>query len=107
MRLRGRHLVHGLVLLQQLGVESAAQVRRIDLVEVVAGEEAVEVGIAAVRNVQRVRRKVAVAALGPEVRRAVVRQALAGLQEALIQCGLLWKLLGLRGGEELVVVKGR
>ena len=78
MRLCGRHLVHGLVLLQQLGVECVAQIRGIDLVEVVTGEEAAEVGIAAVRNVQRVGRKVVVA-LGPEVRRAVVRQALVGL----------------------------
>jgi hypothetical protein len=72
MRLRGRHLVHGLVLFEQLGVQCAAEVCWVDalaLAEVVAGEEAVEVRVAVVGNVQMVGRKGVVAALGPELGR--------------------------------------
>lgn len=76
MRLRGGHLVHGLVLLEQLGVQCAAEVSsvsRLVLAEVVASEEAVEVGVACVRNVKGVRRN-AVAALGAELGCVVLRQ---------------------------------
>lgn len=86
MRRRGRlrlcsgHLVHEvggvdqLVLLrlraQQLRIECVARVRQV-LVEVCPREEAVEVGVAVVGEVEGVRREV-VAALRPKVGRVVL-----------------------------------
>jgi hypothetical protein len=83
--LRGGHLVHKigmdrLILLrlrvQQLRIEGGSKVRweRLVLIQVVALEEAVEVGVVWVRNVKRVGRDVG--ALGAEMRRVVLRQVL-------------------------------
>jgi hypothetical protein len=120
MRLCRSHLAHqvrgvdGLltVLLrlrvQQLRIQGCAEVRGIEglvLVEVGAREEAVEVGIAVVCDVERL--GLEVAALRPEVRRVVLRQALAGLQEVLVEGGLLRELLRLRGSQELGAVEAR
>lgn len=90
MRLCRRHLVHqvvwidGLVLLllrlQQLRVEGAAEVcgvERVGLGEVAARKKAVEVGTGRVCDVEVV--GLEVVALGPELRRVVLRQVGVGL----------------------------
>lgn len=87
---------------EQLGVEGGAEERGIDglaLGRVVGGEEVVEVGAAGRVDVEGVGRDVA--ALGPKVRRVVLREGLLGLQEAAVEGRLLGVLLGLRGGQVL------
>lgn len=104
--------VHSLVLLrlrvEQLRVEGGAKVLRdlLGLADVVVGEEVAEVVVAVVRAAGEVEGVgLEGVALRPKVRRVVLRQALAGLQEALVQARLVRELLCLGCGQELRVVE--
>lgn len=97
-----------LLRVQQLRVQGCAEVRGVEglvLVKVGACEEAVEVGVAVIRDVESL--GLEVAALRAKVRRVVLRQALAGLQEVLVKGGLLRELLRLRRSQELGAVEAR
>ena len=90
IRLCGGHLGHKLggvdrlVLLrlrvEQLRVQRIAE--ELGLIKVAASKEVVEVGIAAVCQVERVWGNVG--ALGPKVRRVVLREALGSVQKGLV-----------------------
>lgn len=87
-------------------VERCAEIRRVEslvLLEVVARKEALEVGVAVVRQVELI--GLEVVALRPEAGGVVLRQALVGLQEALVKRSLLREVLRLGCGQELGVVE--
>lgn len=93
---------------EQLRIEGRAEiggVQRLVLGQVCACEEAVEVGVAGVRDVELV--GLESVALRPEAGCVVMRQALVGLQEALVKRSLLRERLRLRRGQELGVVETR
>lgn len=76
--------------LKQMGVEGVPELGgadRLRLVQIVAGEEAVEVGRTRIGDVEVIRGKAV--ALRPEVRRVVLRQGWVGLQERLVRERLL------------------
>ena len=115
----GCHLVHKirrvdrLVLLrlrvEYMRIKRLAKVgrQRLVLPEVVGLEEAVEVGVARGRNVERVGRDV-VAALGAELWGIVLRDVLRSVQKAGVGKGiLLGELLTLSRGKVLGVVQPR
>lgn len=116
MRLSGSHLGHEVVgvdrealLLrlsgvQQVGVQCVAELRRdvrLRLIQVVTGEESVEVGVGRVGDVEMVRGQAV--AVRPKVRCVVLREGGVGLEEALVveHLLLLRKGLGLDAGQIL------
>lgn len=89
-------------------VERCAKIRRIErlvLLKVVSRKEALEVGVAVVGQVELI--GLEAVALWPEAGRVVLRQALGGLQEALVKRSLLREVLRLGRGQVLGVVEAR
>lgn len=109
MRCSG-HLLHEIRRVDRLALRLRVEymgIQRLAQVGVVGLEEAVEVGVGRVGEVECVGRE-AVGALGAKLRRVVLRDGLRGVQEAVVGEGeRLGKGLALGGGEEGGAVQPR